>query len=1331
MLRFITSFMLVFLLGCPAYAVQIRQIGLSDGLFSDQMQSVCHDAEGMVWMGTRYGLACSDGQKVTTYFPSRDIDPAFSNDINCVSNDGSERIYFVTKSGFAYYDKRLDTFVMPEQSEVAKRMWLVKCLGNGEVLIGHDAGVARYDAADNRVREYSSLGTDINVTGSVKCIIEDRMGQVWIGTWGNNFYRYSPQEHRLYHYPSLNQGKSAVSICQDTNGSIWVGSWDNGLYRLIDPYNLEQLTWQEYNTANSSLHDYRIYTMGCNPATGHLWVGHRKGVSVLLDNGEFVMLSDSIEGLPHLGEVDCIAPGAGVDIWLGTLGQGLIGLDTRPAIFQSSTSGYPGISQISAVVTSAYIDRDSTVWAGFGPFGVAKIRERDSRWTFPYKQVGFGDSVSIASIYAMCDRRNGELCLATYNGDVIVLDSLRRLRRVYHHETLRFHANGHIVELFEDSGGNLWAGSSRGAGVLMADGRQKVAGNLDSRVSAICQVGGEIFFSTTERGLFRCALPPRDADSIRVEPVELQGLGRQALITDMVVAGDALLLSTETNGIYAYNPSTGRLENTNYTTPSLGIRISSLLLDPEGTLWIATNRGLCAKVQGKPLLRFTTADGLLSDVIMGGMHYRDGRMVVGTSNGVMQFDAARVLAKAMDYAATRQPYGIVGLSFSGLDFESMSADERQEATGGISPYYAEKITLTPDHNSITIDYGHPAVHGQRTTEFACMLQGYDADWRVGASSATYANLPYGTYTFRVKPVGSDLEKTVQIEAMRPWYHSYWAYCLYVVVIGLMLYAALCFMKRREREESRIKVLEMEKESMQQVNHTKLVFFTNITHELLTPLTVISAGIDELKDSAALPGRVVSLMDVNVKRLVRLLQQILEFRKAESNNLRLKVSYGDAALFVRREADALRPLINKKHQTLTVTCHDEPLMGYYDVDKLDKILYNLLSNAAKYTGERGSVDLAVRRDGDYMVIKVADQGRGIPKEKMKDLFTRFYDGEYREFKTIGTGIGLSLTRDLVELSHGTIEVESEEGKGTTFTVRLPIEASHFSPEEMQAVENAPSQPAEAVVEGPQPETVEDDKRETVLIVEDNEDLRAMMVKLLEHDYSTLDAPNGRAALELMAAHDVDIVITDVMMPVMDGLALTRKLKQDINTSHIPIIVLTAKNQTEDRAEAYECGADAYLSKPFNLTVLHARLRNLLKSRSRRAQDFKNQLVVEIKDMDYDSLDENFITRAIDIVEKHLDDAEFEVPQFAKEIGVSKTTLFNKLKSLTGMNPTSFIRNVRLKASCKIMNERPGIRVSDLAYMVGFSDPKYFSLCFKREFGMSPTTYAEQAPPGGSD
>ncbi len=363
------------------------------------------------------------------------------------------------------------------------------------------------------------------------------------------------------------------------------------------------------------------------------------------------------------------------------------------------------------------------------------------------------------------------------------------------------------------------------------------------------------------------------------------------------------------------------------------------------------------------------------------------------------------------------------------------------------------------------------------------------------------------------------------------------------------------------------------------------------------------------------------------------------------------------------------------------------------------------------------------------MKVKDNGKGISKEKQKMLFKRFYEGDYRKFNTIGTGIGLSLTKDLVELHGGTISVESEVDQGTEFIVRIPIDRSYYEEEQ---IDNEAILPIQKTVtyEVTQVEAANEveevaEKANSILLVEDNEELLQLMTKLLNRDYNVFTAENGKEGITVLENEDIDLIVSDVMMPEMNGIEFCKYVKGHLEISHIPVILLTAKNKEEDRAEAYEAGAEAFISKPFNLTVLHARIRNLLKYKERTARDFKNQLVFEVKDLNYTSLDEDFIKRAIECVNNHLADAAFDQTQFAEEMITSKSTLYKKLKSLAGLNTSAFIRNVRLKAACRIMEEKGNnIRVSELAYIVGFNDPKYFSVCFKKEFGMLPTDYIER-------
>ena len=528
-----------------------------------------------------------------------------------------------------------------------------------------------------------------------------------------------------------------------------------------------------------------------------------------------------------------------------------------------------------------------------------------------------------------------------------------------------------------------------------------------------------------------------------------------------------------------------------------------------------------------------------------------------------------------------------------------------------------------------------------------------------------------------------------------------------------------------RLRNELAINEMTRARSEELNHAKLQFFTNITHELLTPLTIISAVVDELKQAAPQYDGQYRVMRDNANRLIRLLQQILEFRKSETGNLKLKVSQGDLSQFVRHCVESFLPLQKKKRMDFSLDCPPEPFYAYFDTDKVDKILYNLLSNAFKYTEEGGSVRVELGRDdtSGRAVIRVRDNGSGISPEAQKTLFKRFYEGEYRRHKTIGTGIGLSLTKDLVELHGGTIAVESGPGRGTCFTVTLPVGRADYPADAVDDALPAPV-PVPADSGSREADTAPADpgaKSGTLLLIEDNEELLELMSRLLEREYNVFTAAEGREGLDVLRREEIDLVVSDVMMEGMDGIAFCKAMKGDLESSHIPVILLTARTDEGARVEAYESGADGFISKPFNLSVLQAKIGSLLKARERTNRDFKRQLVFDARQLDYTSIDEEFLQRAIDCVYRHLDDSGFEQTQLIGELGTSRSTLFRKLKSLTGLNCSSFIRNIRLKAACQILEEKPGIRISELAYAVGFGDPKYFSACFKKEFGVQPSEW----------
>ena len=536
-----------------------------------------------------------------------------------------------------------------------------------------------------------------------------------------------------------------------------------------------------------------------------------------------------------------------------------------------------------------------------------------------------------------------------------------------------------------------------------------------------------------------------------------------------------------------------------------------------------------------------------------------------------------------------------------------------------------------------------------------------------------------------------------------------------------------------------------------------MMFTSITHELLTPLTILSASIEHLREVEPKHKLQYALMEINIQRSVRLLQQVLETTKAQDGRLKLLVSHGDVMGYIRNTAHSIIPLMAKKHLKFSVKCQPESMMGWIDTDKLDKIIFNLLSNSAKYTtGENGLVELNVRTNDRYdrIFIEIRDNGCGIPESRKKHLFELFYDGEYRRFNTMGTGLGLSLTRELVYLNNGTISYESEEGKGTTFYITLPINKESFDltqideknkvdinkpmsavldlGEEESLLENdfvlTDKISKNIVTDTMKPKEIADSSDEdayTILVVEDNVELLMLMKQLLSRKYKVETARHGREAVELIEKTELDLIISDVMMPVMDGYELVKYVKNSVGYRHLPIIMLTAKTQETDKMDALTVGADEYMTKPFKMKELLLRIDNMIANRQRITREFKQQSIeeVKVKNVTMPSPDNEFLEKAMTCVHNHLDDSDYDRDSFASDMGMSASSLYNKLRAVTGMNATSFIRDIRMKEACRLAKSTPGIRVSDLAYSVGYKDPKYFSTIFKKEFGMQPSEYIE--------
>lgn len=620
------------------------------------------------------------------------------------------------------------------------------------------------------------------------------------------------------------------------------------------------------------------------------------------------------------------------------------------------------------------------------------------------------------------------------------------------------------------------------------------------------------------------------------------------------------------------------------------------------------------------------------------------------------------------------------------------------------------------------------------------MDGVDDDWvyvRGDRQFAFYNQLPKGKRTFYLKTTDvnglwSNYIAEVQVFKQPAFYETLWAYLFYIVFTLLCLYLFYHRMKRRIQLRHELRIAQIDKEKSEELVQTKLRYFTNISHDLLTPLTIITCLIDDAEMTNGSRISQLTMIRSNVNKLRRLLQQILDFRKVESGNMKLSVSKSDVISFIDDVCKIhFTPLMRKKNQTFTFLTEDRHLMAYFDRDKLDKIVSNLLSNAYKYTANGGNIKLIVdsywESENHHLRIQVVDTGEGIAPADLENVFKRFYTinkGDESE----SNGIGLSLTKDLVELHHGTINVESELGKGSTFTVDLPINKDSYQEDELISEHiSANGINTDLILE--KEELIDSKVGEGedaqiadvhLLLVEDNEELLFLMEKILSKHYHVLIAKDGLEALNVIKDNEIDIIISDVMMPEMDGLEFCRALKSNLETSHIPIILLTAKNTVEDRIECYNAGADGYISKPFELKILEARINNFIMHKKNKQEEFRSNVEVNIDSLEPSSIDKEFLDKVISVINSNMSEGDFDVVQLADALAVSKSSLYRKMKIATGLSPIEFIRNIRLKHGSQLLKDK-SISVAEVAYECGFSNPKYFATCFKEEFGVTPKEY----------
>ena len=1342
---------------------------------TEEVSSMFFAKNGIMWVGTNAGVKSYDGYVAKTY-KSNAYQPGIlpNNTIRTIAEDHQDNLWLGTRNGLVRMNKRtgkFKSFFLPEESQ--RIIYTLYVSKDGTLWIGTDGGLSYFDARTERFHTYNQQDTWlIDENGhkqkmpgySPKAIIEDKNGDLLIGTWASGLMRFKRKAHTMYRYPKLNAANSAYSLFFDKHHRLWVGTWGYGVVRLDNPSNVQQPDAHQY--PYSASHFDTFCKIVHDPVTKTLWACTREGVCYLeedVPNAEWKEYS-SIGNNPLNFNNDIATDGQG-NIWLCTQNNGILQVNTKPSMFKLCN-----LDRIHNKLTINYVCSILTTdgenfWLGLNPYGIALHNRKTGKTLFNNEIPGLGSIQQrgfTTSISDIAKRSNGEIWFASNSYGVIVKPAAGKPAFQLMHETHPSIIQDNFVNtIFESDNKIMWIGqrnglnivypNNQGTAITMKEGKKDFTSCDIRHISQDKE--GNIWLATDNEGIIRISGNASNPKSLRCKQYSLAQ--RNFDIEDATACLEdsrgRLWAISNSGGLFLYNKVKDKFEPKNQEYHLSGDRMLTIKEDENGNLWLTTDYALVNIFWGKDskkpqdIIYFTNEDGLGNVLFVPNTACQYGKeLFFGSRTSFFSF----VPSMKPQLGKNRKAKLVVtDIIVDDQPFAKLDSAEKADISKEM-PAYTRQLIIPAGVKKFNVEFALLTYGNTEKNVYAYQLEGYDDDWQYcdkGVHKAAFQNLSSGTYYLKIKATDGygkwqELPYTITIQVLPPWYASRIAFMFYILMLIGSFFAAARWYKERVKTRNSLQMG---------------VILTNITHELLTPLTVISATIYKLKEVAPQYEEDYLVMDSNINRTTRLLRQILEVRKSQAGQLHLLVSRGNLVSFIEEACENIRPMAEHQQVRLKFNKPYSEGTAWFDADKMDKIIYNLLSNAIKYNKVGGKIDVSLSLSKEQAVITIADNGIGMSKEKMKHLYTRFFDGDYRKQNMPGTGIGLSLTHDLVKLHHGDIQCESLEGEGTTFTITLPIRKSAYAPDEIDNSDKPNAVNQEAIRQASQEteqesQSASEDKPKLtpvhqsifirknaskILVVEDNEELLALMLQVLSKNYHVFTAKNGKQAMNIIMKEELDLVVSDVMMPIMDGIELTKQLKSDKSFWQLPVILLTAKNKEEDKTEAYAVGADAYITKPFKFEELEVRINALLANRKKMIEKIQAEISLQANTesekqaaMHLSDPDQAFITRATEVLMQHLADGDYNREAFAKDMAMGESTLYNKVKATTGQTVIAFITSIRLKEAQRIIRSNPNILISDVAIQVGFNTPKYFSKCFKKEFGIFPKEYAEELKNG---
>lgn len=1327
--------------------ITFEPLQISSQFSSKNIQRIFQDKEGYVWFGSEDRIYRYDGYQLRTYGTNMDSSKRKKDNEVWTFAEDNNTIWIGTHQGIRVIDKKqyeISDWNYPPLKNV--RINRIMRDSKDNIWICAQNGLYKYSSRTKRIIAYHSKNGDNNSLpgNEVNYIYEDQNNELWITIWECGLCKYIPDRDNFERYPKIGKRNNPFRVFQDRDKNYWIGSWGDGLFRFYpsakgaDTYKSFEIK-KRNNVKNENI----IFSIVEDDRFGYIWLVSFKGMFVITDvqhkiysefeTSSFDEKSNVFNENNLFNEMTKDKKG---NLWIGTYGNTVYTLNfNKSGIVNYNIGNYNNKFEITPSVNAMYEDNDGIIWLGLKRIGLQFFDKNKKKFinTIDKNSVNKnGNDENITLIKEI--KSTGEIWITFENNYIIFVFTRQKaqikfLRKIVLDVDLKKYplSENSITSICEDRHKNVWIGSQAGLYRINSIGEIRlVHKGFDNITSITLDKSGNIWVSSSKFGIICMTSTGKIINAFNQENQKIENNDIQSLccqLLGLVWAGgkDGTIYFHEFRG-EKFKVFMNKLSSKEET-------ILDISEDKLENIWISTNKKII-EINPKTMNSFsyTQSDGLLINPFNKGAYFtsQSGSVYFGGNNGFCSFPDYRFIqSDIMENKVIITNVKLQEKSISDTPFKSNLNLQLGE------------LMIEPLQNNFEIDFSSFNYFSKAKIEYAYKIEEIDNDWNYISGDrffVTYNNLPKGTYTFMVKVrnefgVWSKNVTRLIIHKKPHLYETWWAYFIYILTFSGVLFYIYRSGINRLKLKNELHVAQIEKQSSEQLIQTKLQYFTNVSHELMTPLTIISCLIEDVQKDTGTKIWQFATMLSNINRLKRLLQQILDFKKMETGNLTLKVQWGDIVSFVSNICEYnFTSLINEKQINFEFTSNKEQIELYFDTDKIDKIIYNLLSNAIKHTQIGGNIHVELQTDDkmEFVRLIVNDNGKGIAPEELPKIFTTFYHS-IKAKSEYSNGIGLSLTKELVELHHGTINVESQLNAGTIFIVEIPMNPNIYS--ENDFISNKTGQLHDIIIkekEDVNSIAVTDhntmDKEDImILIVEDNPELRFILNKILSRDYQTIVAENGQRALELMREKEIDIILSDISMPEMDGLTLCKKLKSNVETSHIPIVLITARNTIEDRVECYNAGADGYLSKPFEQQILDAKIKNLIKSRRVRQQNFRNDIELNISAFQYPSIEEDFLNQIIDLVKNdYLSSSDFDPGILAIRLNISRSTLYRKIKSLTNLSPSDFIRNIRLKHACFLLRDAH-IPIKEVAYAVGFFDQRYFSSCFKTEFGVTPSEF----------